>query len=121
VSLGGERVLLLQYDIITDDTENPTAIVLHGKLIPIQIKTAQTEKESRFNEEEVVAPLNGQVAKIKAEIGRKVEQGDVVLVLEAMKMENEIVAPAPGILKEVWVQETEVVKKGTRLFRIEPA
>lgn len=53
----------------------------------------------------VVAPMPGAVVKINCRPGEMVKKGDVVIVLEAMKMENEIHSPIDGLVKEVHVKE----------------
>ena len=57
--------------------------------------------------ENVVAPMPGNILKVLVNDGDKVSAGDVVVILEAMKMENEIVAPADGTISmKVKVGET---------------
>ena len=53
----------------------------------------------------VVAPMPGAVIKINCRPGEMVKKGDVIIVLEAMKMENEIHSPMDGLVKEVNVKE----------------
>jgi biotin carboxyl carrier protein len=53
----------------------------------------------------VVAPMPGAVVKINCRPGEMVKKGDVIIVLEAMKMENEIHSPMDGLVKEVNVKE----------------
>ena len=53
----------------------------------------------------VVAPMPGAVVKINCRPGEMVKKGDVIIVLEAMKMENEIHSPIDGLVKEVNVKE----------------
>ena len=60
----------------------------------------------------VNAPMPGKIVKIVAEAGKTVKKGDVVLILEAMKMQNEITAPADGKLKSVNVAAGQSVKPG---------
>ncbi len=57
----------------------------------------------------VKAPMPGTVLKINAEAGQKVNEGDVIIILEAMKMENEIVAPVSGTLNQLTVQKGAAV------------
>ena len=64
------------------------------------------------------APMGGKVVEIKVKAGDQVKKDDVVLVYEAMKMENEIVAPAAGTLKAVFVQKGGTVNTGDALFEI---
>ena len=65
-----------------------------------------TEKDA------VTAPLAGRIAVLKIKVGQRVERGELVCVLEAMKMENEIVAPKVGLVKEIRVSKGSVVDKG---------
>ena len=67
----------------------------------------------------IKAPLVGQVVSIKINPGDSVSQGDVLLIIEAMKMENEIRAPKTGTIKEVRVAKGEKVKMGDILVIIE--
>jgi biotin carboxyl carrier protein len=56
---------------------------------------------------QVKAPMPGSILAVKASVGQAVKAGDVLVVLEAMKMENDITAPCDGTIKEI------VVTKGT--------
>ena len=58
------------------------------------------------------APMPGKILAIKAEAGKAVKKGEVVLVLEAMKMENEIVAPQDGVVASVNVAVGASVEAG---------
>jgi biotin carboxyl carrier protein len=60
------------------------------------------------------APMQGTIIDIKVEPGQRVNRGDVVVVLEAMKLENNIVAPTTGIVKEI------LVSKGQNVANQEP-
>jgi len=57
----------------------------------------------------VTAPMVGKVLKIEKKVGDRVEEDDVVVVLEAMKMEIPIVAPASGVLREIKVSPGQAV------------
>ena len=67
---------------------------------------------------EVKAPLGGNVFKINMSVGDSVQSGDVVLVLEAMKMETEIQAPIGGRVGRILVQEGEAVDMDQTLIEI---
>lgn len=67
----------------------------------------------------LAAPLPGTVIKVVAEVGTEVAEGDVVLVLEAMKMETEIKAAKAGIVREINVSASQVVAAGDTLAMIE--
>ena len=61
----------------------------------------------------------GKVLKIEKKAGERVEEDDVVLVMEAMKMEIPVVAPAAGVLKEIKVSPGEAVEAEQVLAEIE--
>lgn len=67
----------------------------------------------------VEAPLQGNVLSVKTPVGTKVKRGQVLLILEAMKLENEIVAPADGMVTSVNVKDGQVVDSGILLMTIE--
>jgi biotin carboxyl carrier protein len=67
---------------------------------------------------EVKANMPGQIISLMLKEGDPVEAGQVVLILEAMKMENELVAPKSGTLKKVSVKEGDLVMKGDLLFEV---
>lgn len=67
----------------------------------------------------VPAPLPGNINEVRFSAGQTVKAGDVVIILEAMKMENEIVAPKAGTLTKIHVQKGAVVNTGDPLFDVE--
>ena len=75
--------------------------------------------ESLASEGTVVAPMNGQVVKVVKVEGELVKAGEIVLILEAMKMENEVTAPISGILKVLNVAPGHTVNPGQSLFSLE--
>ena len=57
----------------------------------------------------VTAPMPGNILNINVSAGQAVKKGDVMFILEAMKMENEIVAPEDGTVKQILVQKGATV------------
>lgn len=68
--------------------------------------------------EVVKAPLPGMIVGVKVEVGQTVTPGQVVCVLEAMKMENDIAAPVGGTVKEILVNKGTSVALGDALVVI---
>ena len=60
----------------------------------------------------VTAPMPGKILGVKASVGQAVKKGDVIIVLEAMKMENEVVAPEDGTVASINVSEGASVESG---------
>lgn len=66
----------------------------------------------------VNSPMPGNILDIKVSAGASVKAGDVLCILEAMKMENEIVAPVDGTVASIAVQKGASVNTGDLLFAI---
>ena len=60
--------------------------------------------------------MPGKILGIKANVGQAVKRGDVVIILEAMKMENEIVAPSDGTIASINVAVGDSVESGATLI-----
>jgi acetyl-CoA/propionyl-CoA carboxylase biotin carboxyl carrier protein len=67
----------------------------------------------------IVAPMQGTILRILVEEGQEIEAGDVVCILEAMKMENAVPAPREGVVSELAVEEGQVVQAGQTLVVID--
>ena len=65
--------------------------------------------------ETVVSPMPGNILSVNVSVGATVKKGDVLMILEAMKMENEIMAPCDGTVKSVNVTKGTSVETGTVL------
>lgn len=61
---------------------------------------------------EVAAPMPGKILNVKAAVGTAVKKGDVILILEAMKMENDVVAPEDGTVASINVSAGDAVEAG---------
>lgn len=62
--------------------------------------------------EKVTSPMPGTILAVNASAGSAVKKGDVIMILEAMKMENDIVASCDGTVKEILVQKGSAVQTG---------
>ncbi|MCD7974463.1 MAG: biotin/lipoyl-binding protein [Phascolarctobacterium sp.] len=60
----------------------------------------------------VSAPMPGKVLEVKCKVGDAVKSGDVLMILEAMKMQNEIMAPSDGTISDVFVAAGQTVNTG---------
>lgn len=127
--------------VVSEKEHNVASIELNGKAYTVEVekeeaiaspKIAAPKRQSTSaetfveptvelsgNAGSIKAPLPGNVSKINVAEGAKVNAGDVLLVLEAMKMENEILAPAAGTVKKLYVQEGKAVQQGEALIDLE--
>jgi pyruvate carboxylase subunit B len=78
-----------------------------------------TGAEDDAADKTIVAPMPGMVVKIEVEVGQAVRAGQGLVVVEAMKMENELKAPADGVIAKIAVQERQTVEKGAVLIVLE--
>ena len=70
---------------------------------------------------EVKAELVGNLWKIVTEVGQQVDEDDTLMILESMKMEIPITTPVTGVVKEILVNEGDVVQEGQTVAIVEPA
>lgn len=108
-------------------------IKLNGKLYEVEVEEifdsedsndapVETQKQrevsvaSDTKSEDILAPLSGNILDIKVNNGQRVKAGEVLLTLEAMKLENEVVAPKDGIIENIITQKGSSVNTGDRLI-----
>ena len=96
------------YDVAVEEIGGTSAPVAAAATAPVAsapaaIPAAAPAPAASSAEGSVVvsAPMPGKILSVKTEVGKAVKKGDVLLVLEAMKMENEIVAPEDGTVASV--------------------
>ncbi|MDR1556728.1 MAG: acetyl-CoA carboxylase biotin carboxyl carrier protein subunit [Tannerellaceae bacterium] len=69
---------------------------------------------------EIMSALPGTLIRTLVKEGQQVEEGELVMILEAMKMENRILAPVSGIVKKIYIKEGDKISKNHLLIKIEP-
>jgi len=135
IAQGGRYTLLLEgqsYEIFArrlnkpDETEGATyEILVAGQRFEVHVEdererallgSLQSTRET--GEVKVRAPMPGLVLNIVKAAGEKVERGETVAVLEAMKMENDLATPHGGTVKEVLVSKGQTVNQGDVLVVI---
>jgi pyruvate carboxylase subunit B len=67
----------------------------------------------------IIAPMPGLVVRVRVAVGDRVEAGQGVVVMEAMKMENELRATSAGVVRSIQVTAGTAVEKGTLLVELE--
>ncbi len=85
---------------------------------PAQPAAAKSAPPQAGKAGDVAAPMPGTVLKVKVNLGDEVKKGQVLLILEAMKMENEIVAPADGKVTALRVEAGKSVTAGELMVSI---
>lgn len=70
-------------------------------------------------QEIIEAPLAGKIIHVHVKVGDRVNEGDTVCTIESLKMENSILAPVSGLVKEIRIAPGQAVKANDRLAVIE--
>lgn len=110
----GEAMLVNEYELAAPAVAAPTA---HAA--PVAAAPAAAPAAGALAAGEVItSPMPGNILKINVTQGQKVNEGDVLIVLEAMKMENEISATKSGTVAQINVTKGAVVETGTPLVVI---
>ncbi|MGE0488952.1 MAG: biotin/lipoyl-containing protein [Vulcanimicrobiota bacterium] len=120
------HLILTSEDGTTRSVEYVVCPVEHGQQVHLERQVvgvmSPRRKRSRggaSSDGTVNSPMNGQVVKVLKSDGAPVKEGEVVLTLEAMKMENEVTAPRAGRLVDLRVEVGQTVSPGNLLFRVE--
>ena len=97
------------YEVDVDELDTATVNSVRDSVAPtaasVQPAPAEAVAKPEGSGTPVKAPMPGTVLSIKAEAGQKVNEGDVIILLEAMKMENEITAPVSGTVSKIAVSK----------------
>ncbi len=86
---------------------------------PRSLRSRRRSGASEQGVMKIKAPMPGKVVRILAPAGAQVENGQSVLVIEAMKMQNELKAPKSGVVKKINVEEGAAVDAGQALAEVE--
>ena len=111
---------------LEQDGENWKATV-EGKTFEIRVPDAGPAPKQRRSSGgkskksgKVTANIPGKVVTVEVTIGQEVEEGQVVMILEAMKMQNEIQAPVSGTVTEIHCEEGQSIEANVPLLVITP-
>jgi biotin carboxyl carrier protein len=123
----GARVASRELTLTTDAASGRTAIAVGG--VPLMVALNGRRRRNRSDDgvraaggpQRLVAPMPGKVLRVLVTVGQAVTERQPVVVVEAMKMENELRAAAAGVVAELHVSEGQSVDAGTLLLVLGPA
>ena len=113
----GEAMLVDEYEAYAPVAPAPVAAAAPAAA-PAAAAPAAPAGAALAAGEVVKSPMPGNILKINVSNGQKVNEGDVLLILEAMKMENEVVATKGGTVAQIVVAKGAVVETGAPLVVI---
>lgn len=109
----GEAVIQAEYEAALPQAA-PTAVATAAPAAP-QAPQASAPQAVAAGANSVTAPMPGTINAVKVTSGQQVKKGDVLFILEAMKMENEIYADKDGKVGQIFVQKGASVNTGAPL------
>jgi len=98
-------------------TEQPVESYQKQQMFFEAFKKPEVIEEARTNY--IFSPLPGKILSVNVKKGSKVKKGSLLLIIEAMKMENEIFASEDAIIKEIFVSSGDYVSTGDKLIMME--
>ena len=104
----GKAILLDEYEAYAPAPAAPAA--------PVAAAPAAAAPAATAAGETVEAPMPGAILRVEVTQGQAVKAGDLLVVLEAMKMENEILSPRDGTVAQIVVQKGSTVETGSPLI-----
>lgn len=130
LNLGGDLYSIVtqnqSLEVVIDDQDSYLEVLMGGRLYDIQVLDerallmAQRRGGFASTSGEVHSPMPGLIVKVNVENGAQVEQGQTVIILESMKMQNELKAPVSGIVSDIQVKAGQTVDKNALLLMIHP-
>ncbi|HLK52331.1 MAG TPA: biotin/lipoyl-containing protein [Candidatus Angelobacter sp.] len=129
VSVQGDMLSLLldgkSYEVKQETVGADANIVVGHERFSVSVRDPRSFRSrkragaSEHGVKKITAPMPGKVVRILAAVGAQVEAGQSVIVIEAMKMQNELKAPKNGIVKKLNVTEGATVEAGQSLAEVE--
>ncbi len=130
LNLGGSLYSIItenkSLEAVIDDDEGKIAVMMGGQLFETQVLDeramllVQRRGGLKITSGEVTAPMPGLIVMVTVALDQIIEQGDTVVILESMKMQNELKSPVAGVVKAIQVETGQAVDKGDMLVEIGP-
>lgn len=107
--------------------QNEVTVMINGNTYNFTVETElgskrkeKLTKDAGKKVSKTTAPLPGEIVAVLVTEGQEVHKGEPVMILEAMKMQNEIISPISGKIKALHVKAEETVMKDQALFEVDP-
>lgn len=110
------------YDVVINSNTSGFSVYLNGKCFKIEKKSASQilgKQRAKPKKRDIKTSMPGRIVKVLLQEGDKVKEGQSVLILEAMKMENEIKSPQSGVINRIGLKSGDYVETGAVLFSVE--
>jgi biotin carboxyl carrier protein len=113
------------YEIHSTPSAGVYDLLVRNELFRVEVqrghrRAAQATRDAEAGGRQVRSPMAGIIAEVLVVTGQAVRRGEVVLVLESMKMKNELRVVEDGVVRHVEVEPGEQVERGQTLLQIDP-
>jgi len=109
------------HEVFIEEREGEYRVLLKGELYTVRVederhhmlsKVRRDEESKKRGEVTIRAPMSGLVVSVPVESGQTVSAGEIIVILESMKMENELLAPRDGMIRTIRVSPGDKVAQG---------
>lgn len=114
------------YDVTVDEAEDVYHVMMNGGVFDVKVEDERTRRLAGLKggfgppvgEVLIKAPMPGVIVSVPVTAGQEVSKGDIVVILESMKMQNEFKAPRDGVIHQVRVALGDKVEQNTIMVTI---
>jgi biotin carboxyl carrier protein len=116
IRLSDDEIIINGHTFYIDFIEqgDPSLVILNGMTYLVSKNSSKTESIK-----EIKIPMRGKITDVLVRNGTELKEGDVILILQAMKMDNQIKSPRSGRIKQIKVSKNQSVKEGDILVTFE--
>ncbi|MBI3018776.1 MAG: acetyl-CoA carboxylase biotin carboxyl carrier protein subunit [Deltaproteobacteria bacterium] len=109
------------YEFDIESKDHLYNVLSRGNLYCVELihQKSTLARLKEFGEKKIISRMPGKIIKVLAKVGDTVTKGQGLIIMEAMKMENELKAPSSGKVKDIKVKEGKTVDAGVDLLLIE--
>jgi len=116
------------HEVFVEEREEEYRVLLKGELYTIRVEDERHHRLSKVRRDEegqkreevtIRAPMSGLVVSVPVESGQAVSAGEAIVILESMKMENELLAPEDGVIRAILVSPGDKVAQGQILVVVD--
>jgi biotin carboxyl carrier protein len=116
----------MSYELTIEEREDEIEVLMHGRLFGVKVMDERAQLlasrsgglGTESGEITIKSPMPGLIVAVKVEVGQEVTAGQTLVILESMKMQNELKAPRDGVVQSVNVQPGQSVEQNKPLVKI---
>jgi biotin carboxyl carrier protein len=116
----------MSYELTIEEREDAIEVLMRGRLYDVEVLDERAQLlasrsgglQAESGEISIKSPMPGLIVAVKVDTGQEVKAGQTVIILESMKMQNELKAPRDGVVQSITVQPGQTVEQNKVLVKI---